>query len=127
MAGFVPPAELAWLEADLAASDAPTVVFVHQMLDDFIAEWGRPTVLNQDEVRAMLAADGDVIAVFQGHDHANAHRVIDGIHYVTFEALVDQGGPPSWASVTIDTVAGAIHIVGAGDQASYKLSYPATD
>ena len=127
VAGFVPPEEFAWIEVDLASSDAPTVVFVHQMLDDYVEEWGRATVLNQDDVRAMLAADGDVVAVFQGHDHDNVHHVIDDIHYVTFEAMVDQGTPPSWASVTIDTAAQTITIVGAGVQASYVLLYPAVE
>jgi hypothetical protein len=123
VAGFVPPAELEWLRADLAASDAPTIVLVHQTLDAYIEEWGRAVVTNQDEVRAAIAADGDVIAVFQGHDHDNAYREIDGIHYVTFEALVDQGTPPSWAAVTLDPSARSITIVGAGEQASYALNY----
>jgi len=123
VAGFVPKAEIAWLQADLAASDAPTIVFVHQPLNDYIEAWGRPTVLNQDRVRAVLSATGNVIAVFQGHTHSNAHRVIDGIHYVTFEALVDQGTPPSWASVTLDPDRRTIVVEGEGDQANYTLPY----
>ena len=123
VAGFVPGAELDWLRADLAASDVPTLVFVHQMLDEYIEAWGRAVVANQNEVQAILAADGDVVAVFQGHAHSNAHNEIDGIHYVTFEALVDQKTPPSWAAVTLDPSARSITIVGAGEQASYTLHY----
>ena len=121
--GFVPSSELEWLEADLASSDRPTIVFVHQMLDEYIEEWGRALIVNQQEIQELLVADGDVIAVFQGHDHENAHREIDGIHYVTFEALVDQGTPPSWALITLDPESRLISIQGAGDQASYELSY----
>ena len=121
--GFVPAAELDWLRGDLAGSDAPTIVCVHQMLDQYIEEWGRALVLNQPEIQAVLAEDGDVIAVFQGHDHDNAYHLIDGIHYVTFEALVDQGTPPSWASITLDPSARTITIIGVGDQASYVLEY----
>ena len=60
---------------------------------------------------------------FQGHDHDNSYHEIDGIHYVTFEALVDQGTPPSWARITLDPSARVIAIVGEGDQADYVLEY----
>jgi len=123
VAGFVPPGELDWLRADLAASDRPTLVCVHQMLDEHIEEWGRALIANQKEIQGVLAEDGDVIAVFQGHDHDNAHSVIDGIHYVTFEALVDQGTPPSWAEITLDPTTRTITIEGEGDQQDYVLSY----
>ena len=123
VAGFVPGPELDWLRADLAASGRPTIVFVHQMLDAYVEEWGRALVANQPEIQAILASDGDVIAVFQGHDHDNRHSVSDGIHYVTFEALVDQGTPPSWAQITLDPTARTILIEGVGDQADYTLDY----
>ena len=123
VAGFVPPEEMEWLRADLAASDRPTIVFVHQMLDEYIEEWGRALVSNQAQVQATLAADGDVIAVFQGHDHDNSLRTIGKIHYVTFEALVDQATPPSWAAITLDPAVRTITIVGEGNQADYVLEY----
>jgi len=125
VAGFLPEEKVAWLHDDLALSDAPTIVCVHQMLDTYIEEWERPLVANQPEIQAVLAGDGDVIAVFQGHDHNNVHRVIDGIHYVTFEALVDQGTPPSWAQITLDPMTQTITIDGEGDQADYVLHYGA--
>jgi len=127
VAGFVPDEELDWLRSDLDTSDAPTIVLVHQPLDDFIEAWGRPTVANQDQVRAVLAADGDVLAVFQGHEHENAHQVLDGIHYVTFEAMVDQDTPPSWAAVAIDVRAGILSVEGQGAQADYLLTVPAEE
>ena len=123
VAGFVPGPELDWLRADLAASGRPTIVFVHQMLDAYVEEWGRALVANQPEIQAILASDGDVIAVFQGHDHDNRHSVSGGIHHVTFEALVDQGTPPSWAQITLDPTARTILIEGVGDQADYTLDY----
>lgn len=123
VAGFVPEIEFEWLRADLAASEQPTIVFVHQMLDDYIEEWGRPTVLNQTELQRLFSEDEDVIAVFQGHDHENVHNVIDGIHYVTFEAMVDQGTPPTWAGISLDPSSQTIIIEGFGVQASYELIY----
>jgi len=123
VAGFVPQPEFDWLRSDLETSNQPTIIFVHQMLDDFIEEWGRPTVINQLELQQLFAEDGDVIAVFQGHDHANLHNVIDGIHYVTFEAMVDQNTPPTWARISLDPDSRSIVIEGVGVQASYELSY----
>ncbi|MGB2982575.1 MAG: metallophosphoesterase [Candidatus Bipolaricaulia bacterium] len=121
--GFVPKREIAWLREDLAASSQPTIVFVHQMLDEYLEEWGSPIVANQAEVQAVLEADEEVIAVFQGHDHDNVHSIIAGIHYVTFEALVDQGSPASWALVTLDPSSQTITIEGVGAQADYELPY----
>jgi alkaline phosphatase len=124
VAGFVPDAELTWLRQDLAANRGrPTIVFVHQMLDAFIEEWGRPLVANQPNVQRVLQEAGNVIAVFQGHDHAYRHEVVGGIHYVTFEALVDQDSPPSWAVITLDPLARTITIDGTGDQPSETLHY----
>jgi alkaline phosphatase len=124
VAGFVPDAELAWLRQDLAANhDRPTIVFVHQMLDTLIEEWGRPLVANQPDVQHVLETVGNVIAVLQGHDHAHRHEVVGGIHYVTFEALVDQGSPPSWAVITLDPLARTITVDGTGDQPSETLHY----
>ena len=123
VAGFVPETEITWLRQDLSASASPTIVFVHQMVDEYVEEWGQALVPNQPEVQGILEADGDVIAVFQGHDHDNVHNIVGGIHYVTFEALVDQGTPPSWASITLDPSTGTITIEGAGAQADYELQY----
>jgi len=123
VAGFVPAIEFEWLRADLAASEQPTIVFVHQMLDDYVEEWGRPTVLNQTELQQLFSEDEDVIAVFQGHDHENVHNVIDGVHYVTFEAMVDQGTPPTWARISLDPSSQTIVVEGFGVQASYELIY----
>jgi alkaline phosphatase len=123
VAGAVSDEELLWLQQELASTSSPTIVCVHQMLDIDDPEWGRPLVANAPEVRRILADSGVVVAVFQGHAHDNRHTVIDGIHYVTFEALVDQGTPPSWACVTLDPAAGTIEIRGVGDQASLTLAY----
>lgn len=121
--GFLPEPQFEWLRTQLASSERPTIVFVHQMLDDFIEQWGRPTVINQLELRQLFADDGDVIAVFQGHAHDNFHNIIDGIHYVTFEAMVDHDTPPTWAQITLDHGAGKIIIEGFGAQTSYQLFY----
>jgi len=123
VAGFLPAEELTWLRDDLDRSDRPTIVFVHQMLDAYIEEWGRPIVANQPDVQAILSGDAEVVAVFQGHDHAFRESEKGGVRYVTFEALVDQGTPASWAVVTVDPAAQTVTIEGTGEQPSLQFSY----
>ncbi len=124
--GTIPPAELEWLRADLAATQRPTIVCVHQPLSAaFELLAGGPPVSNAPEVRAVLAASGRVIAVFQGHTHDSAHAVIDGIDYVTFAGMVDADvpTPASWAAVTLDPAARTIHIEGVGLQETLDIAY----
>jgi 3',5'-cyclic AMP phosphodiesterase CpdA len=124
--GSIPESELDWLREDLAATDKPTIVCIHQPLDvDFALLAGGPEVSNNKAVQAVLRDAGVVIAVFQGHSHENAYNLIDDIHYVTFQALLDhtEPTPPSWAMVTLDPTAQVIMIEGEGEQADWILEY----
>ena len=120
---FLPKREMQWLREDLAATDRPTIVCVHQMLDTQPTEAGWTLIGNAAEVRSLLVKSGVVIAVFQGHAHSNRYSLIDSIHYITFKAMVDQGTPPSWAYVTLDPSSHAIRIKGEGDQVDLDLQY----
>lgn len=84
----LPPAELEWLEADLQSTDNPVVVFAHQRLDVSSAHG----VKNNAAVRKILEANGQVLAVFQGHSHQNDVKQIGGIHYCTLVAMVEGSG-----------------------------------
>ena len=124
--GTVPPSELAWLREDLQATSKPTLVCIHQPLDvEYSFTAGGPPVWNHVEVCQVLAESGKVIAVFQGHTHENGYSLIDGIHYVTFAAMVDHAEPtpPSWAQVVLDALNRTITIEGFGLQSSYELLY----
>lgn len=123
--GNIPQFELEWLANDLASTNKPTIVFVHQPLDvDFDFLCGGPAISNTEQVKIILSDSGVVIAVFQGDKHENACSLIDGIHYVTFEALVNEDEtPPSWAYVTLDPETQLITIIGVGAQADYSLQY----
>lgn len=122
----IPVAELAWLANDLAQTDLPTIVSIHQPLDaEFDPNAGGPPVVNNAEVRQLLSDSGVVIAVFQGHDHTNVYTEIDGIHYVTFAAMVDHTvpGPATWAQISLDLETRIISIEGIGLQDSYELAF----
>ncbi len=85
---WVPPAQLVWLRAELAAAREPMIVFAHQRLDAA----GDPFIKNSAEVRAALEASGKVLAAFHGHDHPGAHALVNGIHYYTLKAVVEGSG-----------------------------------
>nr|WP_320190091.1 metallophosphoesterase [uncultured Desulfobacter sp.] len=87
---WVPQEELDWLEADLAASDLPTLVFTHQVVhrDKLDGVTEDHTIKNADVIRGILEADGQVVAVFSGHDHRGETAVRNGIHYFVLEGNV---------------------------------------
>jgi alkaline phosphatase len=89
----IPPSEREWLEADLKATDLPTLVFAHQRLDlwpgHVYAIW------SCQAVRRILEESGKVLAVFQGHSHKNRLFTINNIPYLTLAAMVEGSGPPS--------------------------------
>ena len=93
----VPETQLEWLRADLAATDRPTIVWMHhsasdQELDD--SRWwpGRSNIAlvkERAELRAIFERSGRVRAVFNGHLHWNHLDVIAGIPYVTVQSLIE--------------------------------------
>jgi alkaline phosphatase len=83
---WIPQQELDWLSADLAANNLPTVVFTHQVVHRETTE--NHTIKNADVVRKIFEEDGQVIAVFSGHDHRGEVAVRNGIHYFVLEGNV---------------------------------------
>jgi hypothetical protein len=97
---YIPPDELAWLEADLAATTNPTIVFIHQMLagSEYLPYKWYHLVKNDNDVEGpeemhvlpiLESAPHKVLAVFQGHHHDGDYVEINGIHYYTLKALVE--------------------------------------
>ncbi len=124
--GFIPEAQLNWLKADLASTDRPTIVAVHQPLDvAFSLLAGGPPIFNAQEVRTILVDSGVVIAVVQGHTHESSHTILDGIHYITFAAMVDHDEPipPTWAEITLSPDERTIDVTGRGLQETLQLTY----
>jgi alkaline phosphatase len=93
---WIPQEELDWLAADLAASDLPTVVFTHQLLHRDNTE--DHTIKNADIVRGIFEEDGQVVAVFSGHDHRGEIAFRNGIHYFVLEGNV--GMSLDWSLVS---------------------------
>ena len=115
----IPPAERKWLADDLRKSGKPTVVFTHQRLD----VGGSYGVKSAAKVRKILEEDGEVLAVFQGHNHVNDHKVIGSVHYVTLAALIEgpfSKGNNAW-SVLEAHPGGVLKVDGFHHQGDYSL------
>ena len=84
----IPSLELKWLKEYLSAASGPVIVFVHQLLDG----QGHYYIKNAAQVRQVLQQSGRVLAVFQGHQHRGQYNRINGIHYITLQAMVEGEG-----------------------------------
>ncbi len=117
---WIPKAEQDWLAEDLArAKGRPTVVFVHQILDD---EKDAHGVKNAPAVRAILEASGDVMAVFQGHMHSGAFRRLGGIPYCTLRAMIEGPGVENNAFAIVKLQGRTVEFKGFGKQAGWDFS-----
>lgn len=96
----VPPDESEWLREDLARAKHPVIVFAHQRLD----EKGPHSVRNAPAVREILEHPSKVLAVFQGHSHANDYQQIAGIHYCTLVAMVEGSGADNSGYALLDVM-----------------------
>ena len=86
----VPPAELEWLEKELASAPGHAIVFCHQCLDPE-ADPNHLTK-NAAAVRAVIEKSGKVKAVFTGHQHSGRIGSVNGITYYSLRALVLNSG-----------------------------------
>lgn len=119
---WIPEKEQKWLVQDLAeAKGRPTVVFAHQILNDENDAHG---VKNAPEVRAILEASGDVVAVFQGHMHWGGLTRISGIPYCTLRAMVEGPGLENNAFAVVRLHGRKVEFTGFGKQRDWDFNEP---
>lgn len=93
------------------------VVFAHQRLDVSDA-YG---VKNNADVRKILEASGQVLAVFQGHSHQNDLHEINNIHYCTLVAMVEGSGAANNGYSLLDLQSdGTLRLSGFSRQQNYR-------
>jgi alkaline phosphatase len=113
----LPADQLEWLAADLKATDNKVVVFAHQRLD----ETKQHSVKNAAAARKILEQSGKVLAVLQGHSHANDYQAINGIHYATLVAMVEGPSPENNGYSLLDVLPdGSLILTGFRKQAKYE-------
>lgn len=88
---YIPQDQIDWLEDDLQKSDKPTIVFIHQRLDEK-EDNKNYCVSNSAEVRFLLERSEKVLLVVQGHDHKGDLNQINEITYYTMKAAIEGSG-----------------------------------
>ena len=117
---WIPKKEQEWLAQDLAeAKGRPTVVLAHQILND---EKDAHGVKNAPEVRAILEASGNVVAVFQGHMHWGGLARIGGIPYCTLRAMVEGAGLENNAFAIVRLRGREVEFTGFGKQRDWEFN-----
>lgn len=108
---FIPVDQTNWLKEDLKTSKYPVIVFIHQMLDD--SKGVNQNVKNAAEIRQILENSEKVRIVFQGHVHEERYNLINGIHYYSVNAVVDNGGTENNAYQIVEVFSdGSLEIKG---------------
>lgn len=84
---WVNPAQLEWLKDDLAKTKKPTIVFSHQSLVHDL--WGvkNRTLIQRIFEKSNAAGTAQVIACFNGHNHIDTYRKINGIYYIDINSM----------------------------------------
>lgn len=98
---YIPDVELGWLRKDLSATSLPVIVFVHQQLDGS----DHNCVRNAAQIRKVLQERGTVLAVFHGHNHAGHYSCVEGIHYYTLKAMVEESGEKNSSYAVVEVCA----------------------
>lgn len=113
-AQYLSDVHLTWLRNDLAKNQLPCVVFTHYGLaEDASLEDGCMFMKNRADVKEILRADGNVKAVFSGHQHITKAIVEDGIPYYVLGSLTAcsaQPGVPTGIYFEVELCDGAVSV-----------------
>jgi hypothetical protein len=114
--GAVSPQELAWLEADLAATDQPLkMVFLHH--PPFDPDGTDHIMGGGNDAFVALVQKYAVSYVFAGHIHAYAEAIRDGVYYV----VTGGGGAPLYAEGHPQAFYHYVRVTVDGAQASLEV------
>ena len=110
---YIPTSQIEWLDKELTRhADEPTLVFLHQMLDFFSDISKDLCVGNAEAVVEVLERHRQVLAVFQGHHHPGHYSHRRGIHYLTFQGMIEQAAPASAYAIVEVEADGTIRVEG---------------
>ncbi len=111
---YINPAQRTWLTNTLNATTNNVVIFCHHGLHST----NSLNVNNASVVRSILENNGNVVAVFTGHEHTNLLTTINGIPYYSMMAMTS-GASPSNAYSFIKVYENSVVVDGFLNQDSY--------
>jgi 3',5'-cyclic AMP phosphodiesterase CpdA len=116
--GGLGSAQISWLERELEAAEKSrknVLVLSHFPVFPEAAQ----NLWNDAEVVDVLERHACVKAFFAGHHHLGAYALRNGIHYLTFRAMVETPAQNSFAVVTLEK--NSIRVKGFGRESSRAL------
>lgn len=120
--GGVSSEQFAWLKAELdAAQDAGELVVVFNHFP--AAPDNNHNLWNYKDMQAMLGQYDNVMAYFNGHNHAGNYGAVDGVHYVTVEGMLETADTTAYA--VIEVYADRVEMKGFGRASNRSLPHPA--
>jgi len=116
--GGLGPQQIAWLQDRLTLASTQqqkVIVFCHWPVYPPASH----NLWNDTELRSLLESYRCVVAYLNGHNHAGDYGQRNGIHYITFKAMLDHKDRTAYAVVHCrkDT----LRIMGFGDESSRTL------
>jgi manganese-dependent ADP-ribose/CDP-alcohol diphosphatase len=111
--------QLAWLDGELTAADKagePVILCGHHPLlpAEMHQAW------NADEVTAVIDRHPCIRAYFNGHNHAGAEKVRNGVPFITFKSLLHEPGLNSYSVIRL--FKDKLEIVGNGREQSRVIA-----
>jgi hypothetical protein len=112
--------QIGWLKGELddAARTGEKVILICHFP---VAPDNVHNLLNYKEVLPILTNYSNIIAWFNGHNHAGNYSYFNMIHFVTFKGMVETESVNSFASVTV--FKNKLVIKGYGREKSQILGY----
>jgi hypothetical protein len=120
--GGISQSQIAWLEGQLTEAEKAgqkVLVLCHFPLRPGAAH----NLWNDAEVVSVLERHRSVKAYFGAHNHAGNYTLLNGVHYLTFQAMVETPAQNAFAVVTLDRK--AIRVQGFGREPSRTLELSA--
>lgn len=80
---YIDDEQIEWFKADLGATPLPAIVLSHQSL--WHHQWGVKNRLRLQEI--MEASADKIICCFNGHNHIDFHRHLNGVDYIEINSM----------------------------------------
>lgn len=119
---FVPDEDIEWLKKDLVENQLPCLIFNHygiaedSMKNNFWFENNPNHALlsNRQQIKNILARDGNIIAVFSGHQHWTKKLSENGLDFYVIGSLtedINDDGIPDGVYFEVDLYGNNVNVI----------------